>query len=71
MLDRLRRGLKRRRIDVGDKEPLSVSASFGIAALDPKEPIMASIDHADQAMYQAKQDGRNRVRIWPGDDPGK
>ncbi len=71
VLDRLRRGLKRRRIDVGNGETLSVSASFGISALDPEEPIMASIDHADQAMYQAKQAGRNRVRIWPGDDPGK
>ncbi len=71
VLDRLRRGLKRRRIEIGTGEPLSVSASFGIAALDPDEPIMASIDHADQAMYQAKMAGRNRVRIWPGDDPGK
>jgi len=68
VLDRLRRGLKRKKIDVGDGEIISVTASFGIASLDPSDPLMASIDHADQAMYEAKQAGRNRVRIWSGDE---
>jgi len=67
VLDRLRRGLKRRRMTVGAERQISVTASFGIAALDPKEPVMASIDRADQAMYAAKRAGRNRVRIWTGD----
>jgi diguanylate cyclase (GGDEF)-like protein len=68
VLDRLRRGLKRRRIAVGNGKTISISASFGIAALDPDQPVLATIDHADQAMYAAKQAGRNRVRIWGGDD---
>ena len=68
VLDRLRRGLKRRRIDVKNDKTLSVSASFGVAELNPEESILAAIDHADQAMYAAKADGRNRVRIWAGDD---
>ncbi|MCG8510159.1 MAG: diguanylate cyclase [Rhodospirillales bacterium] len=68
VLDRLRRGLKRRRMSIGEETEISVTASFGIAALTPQDSIMAAIDHADQAMYTAKKDGRNRVRIWPDDD---
>jgi diguanylate cyclase (GGDEF)-like protein len=68
VLDRLRRGLKRRRIDIGNGKAISVSASFGIAALDPEQSVTVAIDHADQAMYAAKKAGRNRVCIWAGDD---
>lgn len=68
VLDRLRRGLSRRRIGIGDKTEIAVTASFGIAALRAGKSVMAAIDHADQAMYAAKRAGRNRVRIWAEDD---
>lgn len=68
VLDRLRRGLKRRHIDIGNGKTITVSASFGIAALDPEQSVTVAIDHADQAMYAAKKAGRNRVCIWAGDD---
>lgn len=71
VLDRLRRGLKRRRIAVGNGKDISISASFGIATLDPDLPVLAAIDRADQAMYAAKQAGRNRVRIWTGNNKGR
>lgn len=56
------------------------TASFGVASLGEKETDGATlIKHADQAMYTAKQDGRNRVvnqwsdypscRIWEKPDP--
>ncbi len=42
---------------------LGVTASFGVAARTPGEPIEALLERADRAMYQAKQAGRDRVEI--------
>ncbi len=40
---------------------LNVTASFGVACLNPQESIESLIDRADRAMYSAKSSGRNRV----------
>ncbi|MEO7324708.1 MAG: diguanylate cyclase [Dokdonella sp.] len=39
----------------------TVSASFGVAEWDHSEDARSLINRADKALYQAKQDGRNRV----------
>ncbi|WP_430634988.1 GGDEF domain-containing protein [Sphingomonas hankookensis] len=39
--------------------PITVSA--GLAALEPGDTIAALIDRADQAAYDAKRQGRNRI----------
>lgn len=47
---------------VGCAEPIPVSASFGVAAFDPDHPDAREvIERADQALYRAKQNGRNLV----------
>lgn len=38
-----------------------MSASFGVAQMDPAEDVGAFFDRADAAMYAAKHAGRNRV----------
>lgn len=38
-----------------------VTASFGVAMLDPQSKFEESLSQADMAMYQAKQNGRNNV----------
>jgi diguanylate cyclase len=43
---------------------LQVTASFGLALLEPDEPVPASINRADQALLLAKAAGRNRVIKW-------
>lgn len=63
-VNELKEGLAGLLIDVGAQEPIHISASFGVASLDPEAPVETSIDRADKAMYAAKSDGRNCVRIW-------
>jgi diguanylate cyclase (GGDEF)-like protein/PAS domain S-box-containing protein len=47
-----------------------VSASIGISLYPgDAESAAALMRHADAAMYQAKADGRARVRRYPSDDP--
>ena len=63
-LNELREGIAALEIDIGAKEPIRISASFGLAPLDPDIPVEASIDRADKALYAAKSAGRNCARIW-------
>ncbi|GAB6043743.1 GGDEF domain-containing protein [Endothiovibrio diazotrophicus] len=44
------------------------SASFGVAACRPGDPVDAVVRRADEALYAAKARGRNRVETTP-DDP--
>jgi diguanylate cyclase len=46
----------------GNKLP-PVTASLGVAITDTAEILNKLIDRADQALYKAKQEGRNRVKV--------
>ena len=43
--------------------PISLTASFGITQLAPDDTKDDFINRADQALYRAKEAGRNRVEI--------
>lgn len=45
-------------------EPVRCTVSFGLTMLEADLPVDVAIERADQAMYQAKQRGRNRVEIY-------
>lgn len=48
-----------------DSAPISVTLSVGIAISSATDDTLEMlIMHADQALYRAKQTGRNRVTIW-------
>ena len=47
-----------------DGNAAHVTASFGIAMVDPEGDALESIDRADQALTLAKTAGRNRMITW-------
>lgn len=54
--------------DIGGGERLRVTASIGVAAsASGNDEMQALQQRADQAMYRAKQAGRNRVSVFAGE----
>ncbi len=52
-------------VTLNDTPPVTLSASLGITVypLDPSDPDTL-LRHADQAMYSAKQSGKNQIQIY-------
>lgn len=51
-------------INLGRKNPLHITASFGLTELDLDSNPDHCIERADKAMYKAKKKGRNCTHIW-------
>lgn len=65
LLERLRHDIEQTAITIaGCDNPLSVTASFGVACLSAGSDLEAVITEADHALMWAKADGRNCIRIW-------
>lgn len=49
-----------------EAERLHVTASFGLALIQKESSLKLEqlIDRADQALYQSKREGRNRITVW-------
>jgi len=66
--ERLRSWIEAMRVDF-DGGPITVTASFGLATLDPtaaqRVDAAALVKRADEALYRAKESGRNRVERAP------
>ncbi len=65
--ERIRRSIEESLIDAGG-EKIRITASFGVAGFDPKKKkeVVTSdilIKKADQMLYEAKKEGRNRVKL--------
>jgi diguanylate cyclase (GGDEF)-like protein len=58
--ERVRLAVSNNPIMFGDAQ-LTVTASFGVAPLIPKEGLETAINTANEAMCMAKNEGRNRV----------
>lgn len=68
VIRRIRDGLDGRALARShDGAALRVTASFGLALLDPQVSVEDSIERADQALLLAKTAGRNRAISWDED----
>ena len=62
--ENLRESIKNASTDFCDKK-MRVTASFGVALIETTmENVSKLLDHADKALYTAKQSGRDRVVTW-------
>jgi diguanylate cyclase (GGDEF)-like protein len=65
VIRRVREGLAARPpVAVPGAEALGVTASFGLALLDPEASVEDVVERADQALLLAKTAGRNRAINW-------
>lgn len=64
LTERLREGISCLDIPCTNADPIHITASFGIAMLEPDEAVEKAIARADQALYAAKSQGRNVIKVW-------
>ncbi len=64
LLNRIREEMAAQAFEVVGGVQLHLTASFGVAELDPGECLEASIERVDRALFVAKAEGRNRVKVW-------
>lgn len=62
VLEKLRKEVENNVVDLGDRQEASCTISIGAAAIESGD-ISVSLYAADQTMYEAKKQGRNRVVI--------
>ena len=63
VLDRLRSGLGDAAITLPDGDKLHLTASFGLSAILRDMTVEELLHRADQALYRAKTEGRNRIAV--------
>ncbi|MCL7939932.1 diguanylate cyclase [Halomonas sp. ATCH28] len=65
VLDRLRAAVESVELEVADSL-LRITVSLGLAVLPPEGSLDLALSQADQALYRAKHEGRNRLAGSPG-----
>ena len=66
ILERVLGELRTKPITIQEGRTLSITCSFGVAQVDTDATVEETVKRADQALYQAKDEGRDRVCVWRG-----
>ena len=66
--DRLRESISRIVVYSEDKQPVKFTVSIGVSSSDISDNIDTLIRTADEALYRAKENGRNRSEIFTMSD---
>ena len=65
LAERIRSTIASRPIDVGSAKPINVTISIGVTSYpDSAFSVKELFEQADQALYEAKESGRNRVHVY-------
>ncbi|MDD3288490.1 MAG: diguanylate cyclase [Alphaproteobacteria bacterium] len=68
VLERLCKSLSAFNIKLSDDQQVCVTASFGLTSVTADADIEEILRRADQALYRAKNAGRNQVVVWKAED---
>jgi diguanylate cyclase len=60
-IEKLRKIIESKILSV-NQQSIKVTMSFGIAEMGPEESIADLMERADQALYKAKNKGRNQIQ---------
>jgi len=64
VLERVREALSRHEFLSEDDKKFTVTGSFGIAQLEAEDELNEIVKNADLALYQSKENGRNKVSCY-------
>lgn len=65
LVERIRQELEKEAVEMSNSHSVSFTVSAGIAAIDLENPTLKnSINQADKALYQAKENGRNQSQVY-------
>jgi diguanylate cyclase (GGDEF)-like protein len=63
VVERVRKAVEEAEIEIGAGVALRFTGSFGLSEYSPDKDMTAIFRQADEALYHAKNSGRNQVRI--------
>lgn len=66
--DRLRQSIAKQVVYSDTNQPVKFTVSIGVSSSDISDNVDTLIKTADEALYKAKQNGRNRVEVFSKED---
>jgi diguanylate cyclase (GGDEF)-like protein len=63
VIERIRQDIEKTDVEIGKESALHFTASFGMTEITGGTDFEGMFKHADAALYQAKENGRNRICI--------